>query len=45
MNGLHGILIFLAFVVIFVSVQRTIDSINPCSAFSNGHCESQSYGG
>ena len=45
MNGLHGLLLLLAAVVIFVGVQRAIDATNPCSAFSNGHCESQNYFG
>jgi len=46
MNGLHGILLFLAAVAIFVGVQQAIDSTNPCSAFSQrGHCESQNYSG
>jgi hypothetical protein len=46
MNGLHGLLLFLAAVAIFVGAQRAIDSTNPCSAFSqNGHCSSQFYFG
>jgi hypothetical protein len=46
MNGLHGLLLFLAAIAIFVAVQRAIDSTNLCSAFSqSGHCESQNYSG
>ena len=38
MSGFNGILLAILAVAIWVIVQRTIDSNNPCSNFSNGHC-------
>ena len=46
MNGLHGLLLFLAVVATYVGVQQAIDSTNPCSAFSQGgYCALQNYSG